>query len=108
MNTAQSSVKKQHGFRACSAWNVTHQRLCLCGNSFFQTDNMNIDCCLNHNCSKSVYKLWKVENDYPKCRLFTKLDFIEYEKIMHCLYCVWTVIREKYSLNTGFRLVREH
>jgi hypothetical protein len=69
---------------------------------------MNIDCWLNHNCTKSVCKLWKVENGYTKCRLFTESEFIEYEKVIHCLYCVWTGTREKYSPNTGFRSVWEH
>lgn len=38
---------------------------------------------------------------YTKCELFTKLNFTDYSKIIHCLCWVLTWFWEKCSLNAG-------
>jgi hypothetical protein len=48
-------------FSACSICDITHQRLCLCGNHFQHKKHKN-QVPFNNNHTKLRYEPWKVEN----------------------------------------------
>ena len=57
---------KPYGFTACSTHCVTHQILWFCDNNFWQTNNINTDCCFDHNHTTLRYNFCKFKIPYTK------------------------------------------
>jgi len=58
---------------------------------------MNINCCLNHNELKSSYKIWNVKNFLHNMEVTYYIKFMEYKKIIHCLYLNSTGTRKIFT-----------